>query len=80
MPDSHHHESAKAMTERESSVGMLCSNLIRIDTTNPGSCERPAAEYVCEVLTGLGLSPRILEGKVNRSNVVARVAGERSDL
>ncbi len=80
MPDSHHHESAKAMTERESSVGMLCSNLIRIDTTNPGSCERPAVEYVCEVLTGLGLSPRILEGKVNRSNVVARVAGERSDL
>ncbi len=68
------------MTERESTVEMLCSKLIQIDTTNPGSCERLAAEYVCEVLTGLGLSPRILEGTVNRSNVVARVVGERSDL
>jgi acetylornithine deacetylase/succinyl-diaminopimelate desuccinylase-like protein len=59
------------------------SELIRIDTTNRGggdACERPAAEYVAERLSGAGLDPVLLERAPGRSNVVCRVSGSGSGV
>lgn len=54
------------------------SELIRIDTTNHGKgegLERPAAEYVAERLSEVGLTPQLLEKASGRTNVVARIEG-----
>jgi acetylornithine deacetylase/succinyl-diaminopimelate desuccinylase-like protein len=63
----------------EDEVVELCSELIRIDTSNPGDHsgpgERRAAEYVAEKLAEVGLDPRIYESHPRRSSVVARVEG-----
>jgi len=59
-------------------VVRLTSDLIRIDTTNRGGgdCkERPAAEYVAEMLAEAGVHARLLESAPGRANVVARIAG-----
>ncbi|MEV4441856.1 M20/M25/M40 family metallo-hydrolase [Streptomyces sp. NPDC049577] len=59
-------------------VVRFTSDLIRIDTTNRGGgdCrERPAAEYVAELLAGAGAEPRLLEPVPGRTNVVARIPG-----
>jgi len=53
----------------------LCRDLIRIDSTNPTSDERAAAEYVAEKLTDVGLDAQILESEPGRASVVARVEG-----
>lgn len=58
----------------------LCSELIRIDTTNTGdpeTCagERAAAEYVAGRLDDVGIDSVILESEPGRANVVARIAG-----
>ncbi|MGI9092438.1 MAG: M20/M25/M40 family metallo-hydrolase [Mycobacteriales bacterium] len=58
----------------------LCSELIRIDTTNTGdpeTCagERAAAEYVAGRLDEVGIDSVILESEPGRANVVARIAG-----
>jgi len=58
----------------------LCSDLIRIDTTNTGDTdtsvgERIAAEYVAGKLDEIGLETTILESTRNRASVVARIAG-----
>src|SRR5260370_20687749 len=61
-------------------VAALASELIRIDTTNPGDHsgpgERAAAEYVAELLAGVGLKPTVLESHPKRASVVARVQGQ----
>jgi acetylornithine deacetylase/succinyl-diaminopimelate desuccinylase-like protein len=66
----------------EDEVAGLCSDLIRIDSTNAGDNagpgERAAAEYVAEKLAEVGLEPRILESDRGRANVIARIAGEDS--
>jgi acetylornithine deacetylase/succinyl-diaminopimelate desuccinylase-like protein len=54
----------------------LCRDLIRIDSTNPTSNERAAAEWVAERLTEAGLEPTVLESEPGRASVVARWAGE----
>ena len=56
----------------------LCRDLIRIDSTNPTSNERAAAEWVAERLTEAGLEPTLLESEPGRASVVARWAGEDS--
>lgn len=64
-------------------VVRLTSELIRIDTTNSGGghgAERPAAEYVAEQLSDVGIEPTVLESAPHRANVVARIPGERPDL
>jgi acetylornithine deacetylase/succinyl-diaminopimelate desuccinylase-like protein len=57
----------------------LCSELIRIDTSNfgdgSGPGERVAAEYVAAKLAEVGLDPQIVETGPGRANVIARVAG-----
>ncbi len=62
-------------------VVQLCSDLIRIDTTNTGDTdtsvgERVAAEYVAGKLDEIGLETTILESTRNRASVVARIAGQ----
>jgi acetylornithine deacetylase/succinyl-diaminopimelate desuccinylase-like protein len=56
----------------------LCRDLIRIDSTNPTSNERGAAEWVAERLTEAGLEPMLLESEPGRASVVARWSGEDS--
>ena len=54
------------------------SELIRIDTTNHGhgeGRERPAAEYVAERLSAVGIEPELVEKAPGRTNVVARIEG-----
>ena len=63
-------------------VATLASDLIRIDTTNPGDHsgpgERKAAEYVAALLAEVGLEPTVLESHPGRASVVTRIAGEDS--
>jgi acetylornithine deacetylase/succinyl-diaminopimelate desuccinylase-like protein len=56
----------------------LCRDLVRIDSSNPTSNERAAAEWVAERLTEAGLEPTLLESEPGRASVVARWAGEDS--
>jgi acetylornithine deacetylase/succinyl-diaminopimelate desuccinylase-like protein len=72
------------MTERgyapEAEVVRLCSELIRIDTTNYGNGksagERRAAEYVAEKLAEVGIGSQIHESEPGRANLVARWEGD----
>ena len=57
----------------------LCRALIRIDSVNPTSDERAAAEWVAEQLTGAGLDPQVFESTPGRASAVARWA-DRSVL
>ena len=67
------------LTERvDDEVVELCRDLIRIDSTNPTSNERAAAEWVAEQLTDAGLAPQVFESEPGRASVVARWAGEDS--
>ena len=67
------------LTERaETDVVDFCRDLIRIDSSNPTSNERVAAEWVAERLTDAGLSPQVFESAPGRTSVVARWAGEDS--
>jgi acetylornithine deacetylase/succinyl-diaminopimelate desuccinylase-like protein len=61
------------------SVAEICSDLIRFDTTNPGSGERPAAEYVATLLSEAGLEPEVFESAPRRTTVVARLEGDSPD-
>lgn len=71
------------MTERgyapEAEAVRLCSELIRIDTTNYGNGksvgERRAAEYVAEQLAEVGIESQIYESEPGRANLVARWEG-----
>jgi acetylornithine deacetylase/succinyl-diaminopimelate desuccinylase-like protein len=58
-----------------SEVVDLCRDLIRIDTSNPGRTERPAAEYVAEKLEEVGLETTIFDSEPGRTSVVTRLEG-----
>ena len=60
----------------EDEVVSLCRDLLRIDSSNPTSNERAAAEQVAEWLTDAGLTPEIYESAPGRASTVARWAGE----
>jgi acetylornithine deacetylase/succinyl-diaminopimelate desuccinylase-like protein len=62
-------------TRVDDEVVELCRDLIRIDSSNPTSNERAAAEWVAERLTDAGLTPQVLESAPGRASVVARWAG-----
>ena len=72
------------MTERghdaETEVARICSELIRIDTTNWGNGksvgERQAAEYVATLLDEAGLESTIYESEPGRATLVAHWEGE----
>ena len=57
----------------------LCRDLIRFDSSNPTSSERPAAEWVAALLTDAGLRPQLLESAPGRASVVARWDGTDPD-
>jgi acetylornithine deacetylase/succinyl-diaminopimelate desuccinylase-like protein len=59
----------------EDEVVELCSDLIRIDTSNPTSNERAAAEYVAGKLSEVGIEPAVLESEPGRASVLARIEG-----
>jgi len=63
----------------EQEVAALASDLIRIDTINPGDDsgpgERAAAEHVAALLAEVGLEPTVLESRPNRASVVTRIPG-----
>jgi acetylornithine deacetylase/succinyl-diaminopimelate desuccinylase-like protein len=66
-------------TAAEDEVAVLASDLIRIDTSNPGDHsgpgERAAAEHVAGLLAEAGLEPMLLESHEKRASVVARIEG-----
>ncbi len=66
------------MTAQQEVAG-LASDLIRIDSINPGDDtgpgERGAAEHVAGLLAEVGLEPTILESRKNRASVIARIEG-----
>ena len=59
----------------EAEVVDLCRDLIRLNSTNPTSNERQAAEYVAGKLAEVGVEPSVLESEPGRASVVARIAG-----
>jgi acetylornithine deacetylase/succinyl-diaminopimelate desuccinylase-like protein len=69
-----------ATSAAQDEVATLCSDLIRIDTTNRGDHsgpgERAAAEHVATLLSECGLEPAVLESHPGRANVVARMPGD----
>jgi len=73
-------DAASAAVTAEDEVAGLCSDLIRIDTTNygdnSGPGERPAAEHVATLLDEVGLEPVFLESHWGRASVMTRIAGE----
>jgi acetylornithine deacetylase/succinyl-diaminopimelate desuccinylase-like protein len=66
-------------TAAQDEVAQLASDLIRIDTTNPGDHsgpgERAAAEHVAELLSQAGIEPQIFESHARRTSLVARIEG-----
>jgi acetylornithine deacetylase/succinyl-diaminopimelate desuccinylase-like protein len=69
-------------TAAQDDVVTLASELIRIDTSNPGDNsgpgERSAAEYVATILADAGLEPKIYESDPKRASVIARISGTDS--
>jgi acetylornithine deacetylase/succinyl-diaminopimelate desuccinylase-like protein len=69
-------------TAAQDEVATLASDLIRIDSSNPGDHsgpgERAAAEFVAASLAEAGLAPRIFESHERRASVVARIEGTDS--
>ena len=49
--------------------------LIRFETVNPPGNEKPAAEYIPDILRDEGLAPELFESAEKRSNVVCRIPG-----
>ncbi|MGI8769375.1 MAG: M20/M25/M40 family metallo-hydrolase [Propionibacteriaceae bacterium] len=68
----------------ERDVVRICSELIRIDTSNygpdGGPGERTAAEYVAQQLDEVGIDATIYESEPTRASVVADWAPEGTDL
>lgn len=67
----------------DAEVVQLCSELIRIDTSNYGpegsTGERLAAEYVAEKLAEVGIDSQLYEAESTRTNLVAHWQPEGSD-
>ena len=67
----------------EDEVVRICSELIRIDSTNygdgSGPGERKAAEYVMAELAEVGLEAELLESQPGRATVVLRLEGQDSN-
>jgi acetylornithine deacetylase/succinyl-diaminopimelate desuccinylase-like protein len=52
--------------------------LVRMDTTSPPGNEKPAADYLAQVLEREGIPVQVLALEAQRPNVVARLAGNGS--
>jgi acetylornithine deacetylase/succinyl-diaminopimelate desuccinylase-like protein len=73
-------DAARTAPSPEDEVARICSDLIRIDSTNPGDGsgpgERKAAEYVMAELAEVGLDAELFESEPGRATVVLRIEGE----
>ncbi|TMF89390.1 MAG: M20/M25/M40 family metallo-hydrolase [Chloroflexi bacterium] len=58
----------------------LCRDLLRIDTSNPGSDEAAAAEYVADRLRAAGIAYELLEPAPGRVNLVSVMPGREPAL
>jgi len=67
-----------------SATARIAQDLIRFDTTNWGEGrakgETEAAEYLGDLLTGMGLAPEFVDSAPRRTSVVARVPGRDASL
>jgi acetylornithine deacetylase/succinyl-diaminopimelate desuccinylase-like protein len=59
-------------------VALLCSELIRYDSSARGGLERDVAERVAAELSDMSLKPQLVERDPRRSNVIARIEGTDS--
>jgi acetylornithine deacetylase/succinyl-diaminopimelate desuccinylase-like protein len=73
-----------APVPEDGEAARICSELLRIDSTNPGDGggpgERAAAEYVAELLAGAGADPLLVEAAPRRASVLARIPGTEPAL
>ncbi len=53
-------------------------SIVKMDTTDPPGNERPAAEYLKQILDKAGIETKVFELEPNRLNVVARLRGNGS--
>lgn len=58
----------------------LCRELLRIDTSNPGQTEEPAARVVVDRLEAAGVATEVIEAAPGRTTVVSRMRGEDASL
>jgi acetylornithine deacetylase/succinyl-diaminopimelate desuccinylase-like protein len=76
----HNAPSSPAGPTAQDEVAAIASDLIRIDTTNPGDHsgpgERAAAEHVAGLLAEVGLEPVVLESHPKRTSLVTRIEGQ----
>jgi acetylornithine deacetylase/succinyl-diaminopimelate desuccinylase-like protein len=56
-------------------VVAICRDLLRIDSSNPGSTEEKAAEYVTGFLGSLGVPHEVVEPAPGRCSVISRASG-----
>ena len=61
----------------EEAAGWL-QNLVRFDTSNPPGNERPAADYLHDILVDEGIESEVAGPLPHRSSVLARVRGDGS--
>ena len=61
-------------------IADLAQQLLRIDTSNPGCAEKPAAQLVADYLASLGIAVQWFEPEPGRCSVVGRVPGINSEL
>jgi acetylornithine deacetylase/succinyl-diaminopimelate desuccinylase-like protein len=64
----------------ESKVVRTCSDLIRINTSNPSHNEALAADYIATFLRSLGIQPQTFTPVPGRTSVTARLAGRNPSL
>lgn len=67
-------------TTAPSHVTQLTQQLVRIDTSNPGQPEKPAAQLVADQLADLGVAVQWFEPEPGRCSVVGRMRGDDSRL
>jgi acetylornithine deacetylase/succinyl-diaminopimelate desuccinylase-like protein len=67
-------------TAAPTAVAALTQQLLRIDTSNPGQAEKPAAELVADHLAELGIAVQWFEPEPGRCSVVGRIRGQDSTL
>ncbi|MCZ2404469.1 M20/M25/M40 family metallo-hydrolase [Paenarthrobacter sp. Z7-10] len=77
MPISRSHANDSNVDD-SSAVSLLCSELIRHDSSALGELERGVAERVAEELSNMSLEVQVLEQQPRRTNVVTRITGTDS--
>ncbi|MGH3003797.1 MAG: M20/M25/M40 family metallo-hydrolase [Gaiellaceae bacterium] len=63
-----------------SDVVALCRDLLRIDSSNPGSTEERAAAYVANFLSSHGIRHEVVEAAPGRCSVISRALGSDRSL